>query len=93
MSRSYHITRKQADRAMDQGDLEPTWLASEKRWVKEKESEKRALAKKLPQWRAAPNRAVVAKEKARTARAKVGSTTQALVDGFLARSVAADRTS
>jgi len=85
MSRSYHITRKQADQAMDKGDLDPTWLASEKKWVKKKEGEKRVFAKALPLRPKVPNRAVVSKEKVRTARVKPGSKTQAMLDGFLSK--------
>jgi hypothetical protein len=86
MSRSYHITRKQADKAMDAGDLDPTWQASEKKWVKKKEEETRALSKALPRRAKTPNRAVVSKEKERTARAKPGSKIQGILDGFLSKS-------
>ena len=68
MSRSYHITRKQANRAMAVGDLGPVWLESEKRWVKKKEKEERAVAKFSRPEGKLPNRTVVSVEKRRTRR-------------------------
>ncbi len=73
MSRSYHITRKQADRAMDAGDLDPTWQASEKAWVKNAAEKERALGKTLKVRSKLPNRVIVAEEKGRTSRSKAKS--------------------
>jgi hypothetical protein len=75
MSRSYHITRKAADKAMDEGDLEPTWQASEKRDVKEAITRGRQVARSVAALTgrtltSAPNRAYVSKEKGRTAAAQ-----------------------
>ena len=71
MSRSYHITRKQADKAMNAGDLDTTWEASEKAWVKKAAERKRVLGKALKSRPTVPNRAIVAEEKRRTSRFKV----------------------
>jgi hypothetical protein len=84
MSRSYHVTRKQADKAMDAGDLGPTWESSEKAWVKKKEGEKRVLGKALKFRAKVPNRVITAVEKARTARCIAVSGAQANLDKFLA---------
>lgn len=78
---------------MDTGDLDPIWLASEKKWVKERESEKRTVVKLLPSREKIPNRAVVSKEKARTRRVKPGSKVQSMLDGFLAREKASNQLS
>ena len=58
---------------MNAGDLEPTWQASEKAWVKKAAEEKRALGKALKGRPKMPNRVIVAEEKRRTSRSKAKS--------------------
>jgi len=64
MSRSYHVTEKKALKAFVLGDTEPTYLASEKHWIKKKAKTARTSKKVLS------NRAIVAREKRRTAAVK-----------------------
>lgn len=78
MSRSYHVTRKAAEQAMDEGDLEPTWEASEKADVKIAVTQRRDAGRTIKsltgrELRKMPNRAFVAKEKSRTLGAKTNS--------------------
>jgi hypothetical protein len=64
MSRSYHVTEKKALAAFLQGDEEPSYMASEKSWIKRKQKEARS-----PQSlgnKSLSNRAIVAEEKKRT---------------------------
>jgi hypothetical protein len=65
MSRSYHVTERQARLAFRQGDVEPTYQASEKAWVKKQQTRARKTGVG-----ATTNRAIVAGEKARTHRAR-----------------------
>jgi hypothetical protein len=64
MSRSYHVTERQARLAFRQGDVEPTYQASEKAWVKKQQTRARKTGV------GTTNRAIVAGEKARTYRAR-----------------------
>lgn len=73
MSRSYHITRKAADRAMDEGEMLPTWQASEKAWVKDRVERSREATKMTKGEIQTPNRVVVAAEKKRTRNAIAAS--------------------
>jgi hypothetical protein len=83
MSRSYHVTRKQANRAMAVDDLGPVWLESEKHWVKKKVKEERAVAKFSGPKGKLPNRTVVSAEKARTRRVSGKSRVDEVVDNAL----------
>jgi hypothetical protein len=67
MSRSYHVTKKKAVVAFLQDDHEPMFAASEKAWIKKKEKEARSA--KATVGKAPINRAVVARERRRTANA------------------------
>jgi len=67
MSRSYHVTEKQARAAFARGDIEPTVLVSEKSWVKKKELIARPATTVADGFKVAINRAIVAREKKRTA--------------------------
>lgn len=64
MSRSYHVTEKKANTAFSQGDTEPAYQASEKRWVKKQS--KAARVDKRP----VTNRAIVSNERKRTSRVR-----------------------
>jgi alpha-beta hydrolase superfamily lysophospholipase len=67
MSRSYHVTKKASIVAFVNDDTEPTYQASEKAWVKSKQKQARAIKKAVPEKAVATARAIVAKEKRRTA--------------------------
>ena len=84
MSRSYHVTRKQADKAMAAGDMDPTWQASEKAWVKKAEGRKRVLGRALPSRSKTPNHAIVSAEKKRTTKVRTGGDLSETLDGILA---------
>lgn len=78
MSRSYHVTERQARRAFNNGDAEPMYMASEKSSVKRRQKKVRvsaAVHKKVPN-----NRAIVTEEKKRTKRAR-GAIEQRASDG------------
>jgi len=60
MSRSYHVTEKRARDAYNQGDIEPTYQASEKSWVKRRQREIRQQKELIT------NRSIVSVEAART---------------------------
>lgn len=62
MSRSYHVTEKEATAAFYEGDLEPGYQGSEKSWIKRAVSRMRKGSLQIP------NRAAVGEEKARTKR-------------------------
>lgn len=64
MSRSYHVTEKEATAAFYEGDLEPGYQASEKSWVKQEQKKARQ------QGVATPNRSIVSDEIGRTDRIK-----------------------
>lgn len=64
MSRSYHVTEKEATAAFYEGDLQPVYQASEKSWVKQEQ--KKARQKGIT----TPNRSIVSNEIARTNRLK-----------------------
>jgi hypothetical protein len=65
MSRSYHVTKKKSVTAFLQGDREPLFATSEKAWIKKKQKEAR-LTKGVIE-KAPSNRAIVAREKQRSA--------------------------
>jgi hypothetical protein len=65
MSRSYHVTKKKSVVAFHQGDHEPLFATSEKAWIKKNEQQARKTNRVLS--KAATNRAIVAREKNRTA--------------------------
>jgi hypothetical protein len=71
MSRSYHVTKKAAVAAFLNGDIEPTYQLSEKKWVKNKQKLARSRASRLPDKRVPVARAIVGKEKRRTAKARL----------------------
>ncbi len=63
---------------MNEGDLEPTWEASEKSDVKKSTTKRRVVARTIKSLTGreigkVPNRAVVAREKSRTANAQDGA--------------------
>jgi hypothetical protein len=64
MSRSYHVTSKQAFAAFCQGDVEPTYQGSEKRWVKQEQIKARTQKRDLT------NRSIASAEIARTKRVR-----------------------
>jgi len=67
MSRSYHVTEKQARLALARGDIQPTVLVSEKSWVKKKGLKARIAETNGVELKISTNRAIVACEKKRTA--------------------------
>jgi hypothetical protein len=85
MARSYHVTRKKADAAMNRGDMGPTWQASEKAAVKKREVDVRTLSKLARRKVGPTNRAIVAREKDLTRRSllKGAARVNARLDGFL----------
>jgi len=69
MSRSYYVTQKKVRAAFRLGDNEPMYGASEKSWVKKKEKLAREATKVVGN-KSPSNRAIVAREKLRTAFAR-----------------------
>jgi hypothetical protein len=86
MTRSYHATRKKADAALNQGDVDPTWQASEKAAVKKRQAGIRSRSG-LPRRKVRPNRSIVASEKKRTRNTVLSadSSIQGLLNGMLAK--------
>lgn len=64
MSRSYHVTKKAAQAAFQQGDAEPVYQASEKAWVKTAQTKARTAKVTVT------SRAIVSAEIARTRKVK-----------------------
>jgi hypothetical protein len=64
MSRSYHVTERKAKVAFYQGNTDPSYLVSEKSWVKKQAKTARESKQTIS------NRAIVGDEKKRTARAR-----------------------
>jgi hypothetical protein len=64
MSRSYHVTNKKAFAAFSEGDVEPSYQASEKLWVKQEQIKARKQEIDVT------NRSIVSAEIARTNRVK-----------------------
>jgi hypothetical protein len=66
MSRSYHVTKRAAIRALAEGDVMPTADASEKAWVKKAESAQRQRAHVVGQ--RSKNSTIVSRQKRLTKR-------------------------
>ena len=60
MGRSYHITEKKAFAAFREGDVEPSYQSSEKRWVKQEQIKARKQNNDVT------NRSIVSAEITRT---------------------------
>jgi hypothetical protein len=60
MSRSYHVTEKKAFAAFCEGDVEPSYQGSEKRWVKQEQVKARKHQSSVT------NRSIVSAEITRT---------------------------
>ena len=60
MSRSYHVTEKKAFAAFREGDVEPAYQGSEKRWVKQEQIKARKRQSSVT------NRSIVSAEITRT---------------------------
>jgi hypothetical protein len=66
MSRSYHVTRRSAIRALAEGNTIPTAQASEKAWVKKAETLERGRARTIGH--RSKNSAIVSDQKGLTKR-------------------------